>query len=142
MPNTRPRAVTFSQFSELAFIPKDDIESKWYSKQETHGFRRALVRDAKQMSRQIEDAPADAMITLEQLYECIGIEVYVTKGLAKDVAKTRRAHVDAVLSEQSLQKRQGVCDLCDIEKLASVSKTRSRWTEVRARKLATGYQWE
>ena len=66
----------------------------------------------------------------------------VTKGLAKDVAKTRRAHVDAVLLEQSLQKRQGVYDLCDIEKLASVSKTRSRWTEVRARKLATGYQWE
>lgn len=91
------------------------------------------------MSRQIEYAPADAMITLEQLYECIGIEVYVTKGLAKDVAKTRRAHVDAVLSEQRIQKRKVVCD---IEKLSSVSKTRSLLSKVRARKLATVYQWE
>ena len=91
------------------------------------------------MSRQIDDAPADAMITLEQLHRCIGIEVYVTKSLVKDVAKMRRVHVDAVLLEQNLQTLQGVCD---IKKLSSVSKIRSRWTKVRAQKLATSYQSE
>ena len=132
---TRPRAVTFSQFSELVFIPNDKAESKWYSTQEKHRFRQALIRDARRMSRTFDAAPADGILP-KNLYECVGIEVLVSQGLARYVAEKKRQHVDAVLSEQRLQKKQGVCDL---EMLSRVSKTRSRWTKERARKLATGY---
>ena len=132
---TRPRGVTFSPFSTLAFIPKDEADSKWYSRQEKHRFRLVLIRDARRMARTFKAAPADGILP-EQLYECVGIEVLVTQGLARHAAEKKRKHVDAVLSEQSLQKQHGACDL---ERLSGVSKTTSSWTTERARKLATGY---
>lgn len=133
---TGPRAVTFSRFSELAFIPKDDNSSNnWYSSKDNLSFRQALVKDARRMSREIQGAPLDAKILRENLYGCVGIEKFVTKGLAREIQETRRAHVNAVLSEQSLQRQQGVCD---IEKLSSVS-NKTQWTKERARILATGY---
>lgn len=133
---TGPRAVTFSRFSELAFIPKDDNSSNnWYSSKDNLSFRQALVQDARRMSREIQGAPLDAKILRENLYGCVGIEKFVTKGLAREIQETRRAHVNAVLSEQSLQRQQGVCD---IEKLSSVS-NKTQWTKERARILATGY---
>ena len=58
-------------------------------------------------------------------------------GLAEQMEDMRRAHAAAVLSEQSLQKQQH--GVCDPEKLAHVSKIRSKWSKTRARKQATGY---
>lgn len=133
---TRPRAVTFSPFSELSFIPKDDdIPKKWYSSRDALSFRQALVNNARKMPREIQDAPTDAKILREIVYQCIGIHMFVTRGLARQVQETRRAHIDAVLLEQRLQRQQGICD---IEKLSNVS-NKSRWTKERARILATGY---
>ena len=134
--HTKPRAVTFSQFSELAFITKDVIQSKkWYTKQENHRFRQTMIGDARRMSGEINNTPVEA-ITPEQLYECVGIEVFITQGLAMHVAEKKRAHIDAVLSEQMLQEDNGICD---IEKLSSVSKNGSRWHRSRAQKLASAY---
>ena len=94
-----------------------------------------MIRDAMRISREINNTPIEA-ITPEQLYECVGIEVFVTQGLAVYVAEKKRAHVDDVLSEQTLQEYNGICD---IEKLSSVSKNGSRWHRSRAQKLASAY---
>ena len=87
------------------------------------------------MSREINNTPAEAIVP-EQLYECVGIEVFVTQGLARRVAEKKRAHVNAILSEQIVQEQQGVSDL---KKLSGVSEKSSRWTKERAQKLAVGY---
>ncbi|KAL7524294.1 hypothetical protein ACHAXR_000512 [Thalassiosira sp. AJA248-18] len=50
---TKARAVIFSQFGEFVFIPKDDIESKWYSTQEKNHFRRSLIGDARRLKREL-----------------------------------------------------------------------------------------
>lgn len=98
-------------------------------------FYQTLIRDARRMSREMNNTPIGAIIP-EQLYECVGIEVFVTQGLAMHVAEKKRMHIDAVLSEQRLQEENGVCD---IETLSSVSKNGSQWHRNRARKLASAY---
>lgn len=132
-----PRAVTFSQFSELVFIPKDDkMEcNKSYSTQERRRFRQELIREVQKLSRELNDTPTES-ITPEQLVRCVGIEVFVSKGLVRYVTEKKRAHVDAVLLEQSIQRKQCVCD---IEMLSEVSRMRSQWARDRAGTLGTGY---
>eukprot|EP01083_Nonionella_stella_P041668 112884_1 len=135
--SARPRSVTFSHFCDVAYVAKEDTPSKkWYSARDKKRFHRSLLRDAKQMSTEVGDLPTEVTLTPEQLIECLGIEIFVTSGLAKYVLKTRNAHVAAVLSEQSHQEQQGVCNL---QKLSSVSKAISRFSTERARKLAVGY---
>ena len=127
-----PRGVLFSDFSQLTFIPKDDAESKWYSPEEKQSNREALIQETRHMLKEISSTSSDA-ITSEQLSACIGIELFVTQGLATHVEKQRRVHIQAVLDEQRLQKEYGVCEP---EKLCDVSKMTSKWSRHRARKLA------
>eukprot|EP00584_Thalassiosira_punctigera_P002771 CAMPEP_0172528836 /NCGR_PEP_ID=MMETSP1067-20121228/3078_1 /TAXON_ID=265564 ORGANISM="Thalassiosira punctigera, Strain Tpunct2005C2" /NCGR_SAMPLE_ID=MMETSP1067 /ASSEMBLY_ACC=CAM_ASM_000444 /LENGTH=146 /DNA_ID=CAMNT_0013312801 /DNA_START=796 /DNA_END=1236 /DNA_ORIENTATION=- len=134
---TRPRAVTFSQFSRLAYIPNDEAGSKWYSSGERNHFRQALIRDATRVSRALESASTEGILPdPEQLCECIGIEMLMNQGFALYSMEKKRRHVDAVLSEQMLQRQRGVCDL---KRLSEISRTGSEWTTERAQKLATGY---
>ncbi|KAL7539329.1 hypothetical protein ACHAXR_011826 [Thalassiosira sp. AJA248-18] len=132
---TIPRALTFSRFSEIAFIPNDNIESKWYSTQDKNRFRRSLIVDVRRMKRELEDKPTEAN-SPEWLYECLGLDKLISHDFMMQVAKKRRTHTDAVLSAQSLQKQQGVLD---IEKLSRVSEDNSQWTRNRAQKLASSY---
>jgi hypothetical protein len=72
----------------------------------------------------------------EQLVRCLGIELFISNGAARRAAEDRRAHIDAVLAEQSRQKQNGTCD---IERLSIISQKGSRLSNERARKLAMGY---
>ena len=40
----------------------------------------ALYLDANRVSRKLDNEPSDALITAEELYDCVGIEAFVTKG--------------------------------------------------------------
>ena len=113
------REVTFSQSSQLAFIPEDNAESKWYSTQEKQKHQEELIRDVRRMRNEINRWQYESLInssspsnniTSEQLIKCIGIEAFVTQGLAMNLVKRKRAHVLAVLTEQGLQKQQGIHD--------------------------------
>ena len=83
----------------------------------------------------MEIAEDSRMLRDSNAHERVGIELYLNKGMKKRVVETKRAHVQAVLSEQSRQRQQ---DIHDIEELSSVSKETS-WTGERAHILATGY---
>lgn len=136
---SRSQAVTFSQYSDLILIPKDKSESKSYTKEENRRMRKALVRDTRELSRKIANSQPGELTDeelYEQLYECIGLEAFATKGLAQYVAETKRVHIHAVLQEQQLQKLHGYCDM---NKLASVSGVNSCWARERAQKLALGF---
>mmetsp|Transcript_35405 Transcript_35405/g.60149 ORF Transcript_35405/g.60149 Transcript_35405/m.60149 type:complete len:144 (+) Transcript_35405:297-728(+) len=134
-PITSPRAVAFSKFSKLSIISKDETDSKWYSMEDEHRFRRALIRDSIRMKRRFDAAPVDG-VPLEHLYECLGIESKITQGLAQLATIKRHNHSAAVLSEQRHQKMRGIHDP---ERLANVSKRASLWAKQRAQKLAKGY---
>ena len=131
--------VTFSKLSQLAIIPEWDEASTseaWYTKDDKIIFQRALLRDARRVAAEVERAPLDAPLTADVLYECVGIEAFVTDGLMARIAERRRAHVRAVLVEQRLQKELGIHDP---ERLAAVSSQFSRSMKDRARRLAFGY---
>ena len=130
-----PRRVAFTEFSHMAFIPRDDAASKWYSPREKDHFRRVLIEDARRASREI-NTTSPGSITPDQLLACVGIEDFITYGMAMRVGEAKRAHARAVLSEQRRQSQQGVHDP---KKLANASESCSSWSKERAQKLAAGY---
>lgn len=133
------RAVSFSVTSELYVIHasrKDDISAAWYSSREKRGFRQSMLASIRQVTREIEELPPGATMTDEQLLNCLGIESFLTKGAARNVAEMRRAHIDAVLSEQSRQKQIGKCN---VERISRISQKGSLSGKERAWKLARGY---
>ena len=130
---TRPhQSITFSQYSELAFIHREENASKLsYTSQDYDMFKRTLIEDARRISREDETrAP------IPHHHERVGIEVFLSQDLARQVDLARRSHVRAVLQEQELQKQRGICD---VEKLSSVSSQKSFRSQERARILAIAY---
>ena len=136
--NKRSHAVTFSICSDLYIVPasEEDRSTTWYTTEEKQGFRRSMVKSIRKITRELEELPMGATMTQCQLLDCLGIELLITSGVARSAAEVRRAHIDAILSEQRLQKLQGVCD---IDRISSISEEGSHLTTERARKLATGY---
>lgn len=138
MSDIRPRAVSFSEFSSLVFIPKAneaESESMWYSTEEKESIRQDLIRDATRMARTMNGTPVRS-ITPEHLVQCIGLEPFVTPGLARRMGQQKRAHVQAVLLEQRSQRTRGISDL---DKLASISRDTSGEMTERSHRLAMGY---
>jgi len=134
---TNRRAVTFSEFSEMRIIPREnETGSKWISSQEKQRNRREMIGSIMRMSRDIIRNTAPGAATPEQLFECIGIEKFLTPDFARNLREKRRAHVDAVISEQRRQVQEGVSD---IEALKEVSKASSRSNRYRSCKLAMGF---
>ena len=137
----RPRAVTFSVYSELVvYEPNSDehVKSKtWYSSKDRHGFRQELISHVRRVSHAIEVLPLGDVMSNELPCDCLGIEALISGvGAARRSEQARRAHIAAVLSEQHRQLQEGVHD---IERLSEVSKLGSDRTRTRARALAKGY---
>lgn len=136
-----PRAVSFSEFSEIVFIPRDEDchlekSKKWYSSNDRHRFYQTLTNDARQASQEIQGLSAGEIMSPEQLYNCLGIEAFLQRGAAVRAQRSRRAHMSAVLTEQYRQKHKGICDP---ERLSIVSQKVSHGMKERAWKLAVGY---
>lgn len=129
-----PRAVTFSEYSELVVYPDDsksDKSTKWYSSKDRNRFRQSVIDDARRVSQEIKDLPPGEVMTHNQLCQCLGIEVFL--GSARCAEQARRSHIAAVLSEHYRQKHNGTYD---IENLSGVSKRTSEWSTTRAWMLA------
>lgn len=136
-----PRAVSFSEFSEIVFIPRDEDchlekSKKWYSSNDRHRFYQTLTNDARQASQEIQGLSAGEIMSPEQLYNFLGIEAFLQRGAAVRAQRSRRAHMSAVLTEQYRQKHKGICDP---ERLSIVSQKGSHGMKERAWKLAVGY---
>ena len=133
------RAVSFSESSQLYIVPVDehqDHSTIWYSSEDKHGFRQSMVASIRKVSREIEELPIGAAMTPEQLTDCLGIESFIVKGAARTATECRRAHINAILSEQRRQKRKGTYD---VERLSSISQKGSLLSTERAWKLGRGY---
>ena len=141
IPDTKPprQTVTFSEFSELVYyhIPCDyDKSTTWYSSSDRCGFRQTLIENARHVSQEINDLQHGDILTHEQQSKCIGIEIFLSNGVARCAQQAKRAHIAAVLSEQRIQNQNGTVD---IARLSMVSQIRSRANVENARDLAAGY---
>ena len=99
MMSARDRAVQFSQCDPTT-IPRNGIQDALvYSEGDILQFRHDAVRIARNMrellaNNQVED------INQDDLYECIGIEKYLTNGVARGVQRRIAAHTRAILVGQ------------------------------------------
>lgn len=125
----RDLSVRFSTFSDQVFIPKDDATSKSYSHREIASFKRALVQDAQRASALFERAPHES-ITRGQLYECVGLEAFLSQDVSERTVSSVQMHKSIVLAGQSLYTP---------EALAQVSSMSSQWTRDRAHSIAASY---
>lgn len=116
------RSVRFSHFSTLAVVPRDDTEAKSYSRDDMNRFKRDLLSSVQYALRdQAEATPQE---------DCLGIEVFVKKGLGRHVQERRRAHTRAIITRQNILSK---------EELSYLSGASSKWARERAVKTALGY---
>ena len=133
---SRRRAVSFAEYSELYLITQGIAEpTSFYTEKDKKNFRVDVIRDSRRLKRVLE-VGACSGLSSEVLYECIGLEIWLTDGLAKHVEKARHSHVTAVLSEQRRQRDRGICDIHSMSKVAQQT---SQLSKTRANKLAVGY---
>ena len=125
-----PPRVRFSKFSQLVIIPYDDMESKWYTQEEEHLFRQSRLTDVRRLRDMLRDA-APALICEDILYECLGIENYLTPGTAHHVVLKKQAHTEAVLSVQMTHQGDHM-----IETLSKTSMKYSQWAREKAAEVA------
>lgn len=131
----KSRAVTFNPVSHVAVVPEDKIETKAYSREDIRRFQQTLLLDVHRLRRELASTPPGE-IDHDRLYDCVGLERFVSRALQIRTTAAMRAHVDAVLEEQSLQEQRG----CSDEKvLASVSRSSSAWARNSAEQRAAGY---
>ena len=129
-PTFAPARVHFSKFSQLVIIPYDDMESKWYTQEEEHLFRQSRLTDVRRLRDMLRDA-APALICEDILYECLGIENYLTPCTAHRVVLKKQAHTEAILSVQMIHQGDHM-----IETLSETSMKNSQWARERAAEVA------
>eukprot|EP00579_Thalassiosira_antarctica_P023696 CAMPEP_0201985246 /NCGR_PEP_ID=MMETSP0904-20121228/86379_1 /ASSEMBLY_ACC=CAM_ASM_000553 /TAXON_ID=420261 /ORGANISM="Thalassiosira antarctica, Strain CCMP982" /LENGTH=137 /DNA_ID=CAMNT_0048538863 /DNA_START=180 /DNA_END=590 /DNA_ORIENTATION=+ len=125
----RCRAVRFSQFSEVVVFPHEIMDSNAYSPADVRRFKQDLISDARVMARLLATSPA-VMITEDDLLECIGIELFLKRGLARQAKERKQAHLNAIIAGQYLFSE---------EELANLSAISSRWAQGRAVNCAANY---
>lgn len=130
--STRPRslAVHFSQVNHIAVTPKDGIQSKAYSTSDMGRFKQDLVGDVRHMARVLANTPAE-MITQEDLVECLGLEMFLDRGVARKAQEKKQAHIDAIITGQHLY---------EPDELAQLSSITSSWFRNRAVECAQRYR--
>mmetsp|Transcript_10569 Transcript_10569/g.23406 ORF Transcript_10569/g.23406 Transcript_10569/m.23406 type:complete len:159 (+) Transcript_10569:84-560(+) len=130
--NGKPRSVTFNSDCDVAII---HTSAEAYSLEDIMRFKQMMVLDVRRVRQYLASMP-DSEINHDHLYDCVGIERYVSQAVRRRTMAATRAHSQTVLEEQTFQE-QG--NICDEEHLALVSKRSSRWGRDRAEQLAAGY---
>ena len=94
---------------------------------------RRVVIDAFRMRDWFRNLPPD-MVTQDDLYECVGIEHFLSEDSGRHRLERRQAHIEAVLSAQ--RAHQGACK---VEKISLASESSSRLARESAENLAKVY---
>ena len=127
---SRPQ-VRFSPYSQLVVIPKDGVHSKWFSQRDRRQMKHRQLIDAIRMQDLFRNTSPD-MVTQDDLFQCVGIEPFLSADLGLQRIERKQAHVEAVLSAQSAH--QGDC-----KKIALASESSSQWARESAERLAKVY---
>lgn len=135
-----PRRVRFSTTNRIKQIDKPSVEEfdvRWYQKKDKKRFKRAIVQDTQRMAEILASASGEE-ISSDVLNCCVGIELFLSPGLARRAKEKRMLHSQIVLEEIARQEELNIDDERRIRKLSERS---SKWSRERAHDLAVGY-WE
>ena len=137
-------AVSFSQVRTYLSSPETarshpEESSSWYTPEEDGMMRQALVNDMVRMRRKLREATrGNGGVTLTQadLEECVGLDAYLNPRLVNQARLRRRAHVAAILQEQTAQRAEGGHQNDGSASLSQVSSDSSSWARMRAYMVA------
>ena len=133
----RPRSVSFSEYSQAIIIPEDDTESKSYSQEDILLFQQAAISDVQRLRHELGSLSPEEMMSNDCMYDCVGLEKFISPALHRRTIDAMHDHVDAVLEEQELQGEE--IDFLRVEALAARSESSSAWARSRAEEVAAGY---
>ena len=138
-PNKKRRSVHFSETSTMTIIERatpSEIARRWYSRSERAEFELRLRKDVRATMRRLESTPMHSFEERD-LYECIGIELYLSRAIFMATPERRSNHVSFVLEAQS---RHGDAAACRLEEeLMRMSKQSSEWICRRCHNIAANY---
>ncbi len=80
----------------------------------------------------------DKDMSANELINCVGLEAFLSQGLARHMQEKRTKHLYLVLAEYCYQQELGVSD---DDHLARVLETNLEWARKRANNVGVGY-WE
>ncbi|KAL7462409.1 hypothetical protein ACHAXS_002786 [Conticribra weissflogii] len=135
-----PRRVRFSTKNRMKNIDKPSLEEfdvRWYQKKDKKRFKKAIMQDTKRMAEILASASGEE-ISSDVLTSCVGIELFLSPGLARRAKEKRMLHSQIILEEIS---RQEELNIEDDKRIRKLSERSSKWSRERAHDLAVGY-WE
>mmetsp|Transcript_31115 Transcript_31115/g.53176 ORF Transcript_31115/g.53176 Transcript_31115/m.53176 type:complete len:180 (+) Transcript_31115:131-670(+) len=138
MPAAATVSVSFAETSNVVLIEypsQEELRRRWYSMQERAFLKREVLRDACKMSRKLTTTPMED-ISLEDLFQCIGLEGLLTPELMLAVRKGKRYHSRSILLAQHLQCQRNITDA---EELSLISQQNSESTRTRSQEIAARY---
>ena len=91
------------------------------------------LSDIRRLGDMLRDATS-ALMSEDILYECMGIENYLSPCTARCVVPKKQAHSEAVLSEQMMHQGNQ-----RVETLSETSNKNSQWARARAAEVAAFY---
>lgn len=125
------RSVHFSAAdSERIDIPRDNPEEKYYSSNDIQRFKQLLVQDVQNMAALLRTTPISSL-TNDQLYQCTGIESFLSRDVVARTVASIRAHMTVIVFVQNHFTPDAV---------SRVSMISSRWFRNRAQRRAADYQ--
>jgi hypothetical protein len=142
-----PSNVRFSDYSSLIVFKdespsqdQDKASNRWYSSVDRALFRRELISDINRISVQPNQERDGAMLAIDDIYSCIGIESFLSPDTARLLMNERRGHIRAVLREQRRHQMYRTNSTIAELLLSVVSKESSQSSLLRARELAISYR--
>jgi hypothetical protein len=130
-PSFARNRVRFSEFSQLVLIPYDDAKSKWYTQREEIQFKRELFASVHSV-RDLLWGATPALMSEDILFNCVGIENYLSLSSAQKSAWKKQTHSLAIRLAQTFNDSDNIM----IEKLSEISRNSSQWARKRAEKVA------
>ena len=133
------RLVHFSETSTMIITERatdDEIKRKWLSEEEEAAIQHEFKQQVQAMMMRKTSSSPRAQLDPEDLYECIGMEKFLSNDICTKSALKRRMHIHKILSAQDRQRKMGVCTP---ELLSMISERSSEWTVARSHAIASKY---
>ncbi len=135
----KPRVVTFAPVCDVILVSEEEAASRSYSRNDIRRFHQTMLRDIVQLRRDFGSIEDD-----HRLYDCVGLDGYISPSLFRRSNEAKRAHVAAILDEQERSRARGEDDTpeekrFDAERLCQKARESSRWARGRAERSAAAF---
>lgn len=139
--STTTKSVHFSPKPEVLYIPfpsEEEVTELWYTKEDQHGFKIRVIRDAKKCSRMLDahSKQSNKICNTDLLCHCVGLYHLISRDIRQSyetLQTERKEHTKSIMDELH---RQSSCGRSSSWELARVSCASSRPAGKRSHKIA------